>query len=92
MGLLTVGHDGALDDGAEDLGALGEAQSLETTANGVNEAQPGRLEGKGRLDLEAVDIVCNVLEDLVGLWADGGLSVVGRHGSGKESSVRSAYR
>ena len=84
MGLLTVGHNRSLHNGAEDLGALGEAQSLETTTNGVNQAQPSGLESQGRLDIVAVDIVGDVLEDLVGLRTNGGFAVVGRHGSGKD--------
>jgi hypothetical protein len=86
MRVLTIGHNRSVHDGSEDLGALGESQSLETTANGVNQAQPGGLESERGLDLVVVDIVGDVLEDLVGLRTNSGFTVVGRHGSGKDST------
>jgi hypothetical protein len=88
--LLTIGNDGALDDRSKDLGALREAQGLKTTTNSVDQAKASGLEGEVRLDLVVVNIVGNVDQDLVGLWANSGLSVVGRHGSREDTARRIA--
>lgn len=42
--LGTVGHDGAGDNGAEELGALLEAEALKTAAEGVEEDPSGSVE------------------------------------------------
>ena len=72
----AVRDHGTLHDGSQEFSALGEPQGFEPTADRVDEAEPGGLEGKLRVDLVVVNIVGNVLEDLVGLWADGRFAVV----------------
>jgi len=95
MGVHTVGDDGALYDGTEQTLAFGKAKALETTADGVNQAKPGSLPCKVRVDLVVVDKVSDVLDDLIGIWANGRLAKVGRHGAGRgrdrrEGAERSA--
>ena len=81
MGVHTVGDHGALYDGTEETLALGKAKALETTADGVNQAKPSSLPCKVRVDLVVVDEVSDVLNDLIGVWANGRLAKVGRHGA-----------
>ena len=81
---LTVGDDGALDDGAEKVPTLGETQAFEAAADSVYQAQTRGLPCKVRVDFIAVHVVCDVLNDLVGLWTDGRLSVVSGHGADGE--------
>lgn len=88
--MLTVGNNGALNNRPKDFGALREAQGLEATTNGVDQAKASSLEGEVRLDLVVVNIVGNVDQDLVGLWANSGLSVVCRHGSREDTARRIA--
>lgn len=68
-GTRTVGDNGALDNGAEELGALGETQTFESTTDGVNQTEPGGLKCEVRLDFVVVYIIGNVFKDLVGLGA-----------------------
>jgi len=78
----TIGNSGSFNNGAQEFRALRETKRLETTANGVNQAESGRLESKVRLNLVAMDIVGNILKNLVRLWTQSRFSsVVGRHGT-----------
>ena len=77
----TVWHDGSFHDRSQQPRASLEAQSLETTADGVNEAETCGLERDVRSDLIIVYIVCDILEDLVWFRPNSRLSVVDRHGA-----------
>ena len=65
----TVGNDCAVDDWAEQTGALLEAQALKTAADCVDETEPGGLYCERRVDFEVVYVVCDVDQDLVRLGA-----------------------
>jgi hypothetical protein len=77
---LTVRDGRALDDRAEERGALREAEALEPAADGVDEDKPGGLERELAGHVKVVDVVCDVLEDLVRRGPVRGLGGVG-HGA-----------
>ena len=84
---LTVGDYGAFDDRAEQVPALRRnTQAFEATADGVDQTQTRGLPCEVRVDLVLVHVVCDVLEDLVGLWTDGRLSAVSGHGADGEGA------
>lgn len=75
----TIRDNSTFYHGTKQLCALREPQTLESAADCVDQAEPGRLESKLGVDSIVVDIVRNVREDLVRLRTKGGLSVVSRH-------------
>jgi hypothetical protein len=77
---FTVRDRRALDDGAEERSALREAEALESTADGVDEHEPGGLERELAGDVKVVDVVGDVLEDPVRRGPVRGLGGVG-HGA-----------
>lgn len=89
--MLTVGDNGPFNDWAQKLRAVREAEGLETTSNGVNETQPGGLEGKIGVDLVVVNIVCDILEDLIRLRTQSRFSCMGRHCSAGECGERQCW-
>lgn len=84
--LGSVGHNGAGDNGANNVSTLLVLEALKTTAEGVEETESSGLHGDGGVDLVVMDVVGNVLDHLVGL----GPGVVGHDGahSGRDKSVR----
>jgi hypothetical protein len=84
---LTVRDGRALDDGAEERGALREAEALESAADGVDEHEPGGLERELAGDVKVVDVVCDVLEDLVRRGPVRGLGGVGHGAATCEASA-----
>jgi hypothetical protein len=52
--LCAVGDDGALDNRTHELRAFWESKALETAAKRVEEAETGRVERLGRVDLVCV--------------------------------------
>ncbi len=67
----AVGDDGAGNDRSEELGAGGVFEGFEAAAEGVDEAVAGGVEGEGAGEVVVEDVVGDVDEDLVGLWALG---------------------
>lgn len=65
MKRCTVWHDGPFHDWSKEFRALGEPQTLETTSNGVDKAEPGSLVCKLGCDLVVEDVVSDVLDDLI---------------------------
>ena len=57
--------------GSEELGAGGVFEGFESAAEGVDEAVAGGVEGEGAGEVVVEDVVGDVDEDLVGLWALG---------------------
>lgn len=78
-GKRTIRNNCALNNRAQKLGALREPKSFESTSNGVDKAESCSLVREVGLDLVVVDIICNVLQNLVGFGPSGGLSSVSRH-------------
>lgn len=56
--LATIGNDGALDDGAEQLGAFLEAETLETAAESVEEDPAGSVKLSSSTSLSASVVRC----------------------------------
>ncbi|MNE25105.1 hypothetical protein D3C80_1184230 [compost metagenome] len=66
----AIGHNGALDERAEVLAALGKAQGQQTAAESIHQAVTGSVQRLGRLDPVAQNVVGNVLQDLVVVGAN----------------------
>jgi len=71
----TIGYDGSLDNRAHETRAFLEPQTLQATPDCIDEAEAGGFVCKLRVNLVIVDVVCNVEEDLVRLWANCRLAV-----------------
>ena len=74
----AIGDLGAFNDGAQVLGALGEAQRQQAAAQGVHQAVAGCVEGFRAFDAVVEDVVGGFLDDLVVVRADVGF-YVGAH-------------
>lgn len=90
--MLTVWYDSALDDGTHEPCAGIERETLETTSDGIDQAEPRSLECEVGLDFVGVHVVGDVLENLVRFWADRALGGVGMAGHVADSEAGSGHR
>ncbi len=65
----TMGHDSTGYDGAKVLGALGEAQGQEATAERIHQAVAGGVESRLAGNGVVADIIGNIDQHLIGVWS-----------------------